>query len=50
MIGIAGGVETDSLTIMQAAKRFVTALIVLAIDVIIFSKVEKDDESEFDRL
>ncbi len=50
MIGIAGGVETDSLTIMQAAKRFVAALIVLAIDVIIFSKVEKDDKSEFDRL
>lgn len=50
MIGIAGGVETDSLTLMQATKRFVAALIVLVIDVIIFSKVERDDESEFDRL
>lgn len=50
MIGIAGGVETDSLTLMQATKWFAAALIVLVIDVIIFSKVERDDESEFDRL
>lgn len=50
MIGIAGGVETDSLTLLQASKRFVAALIVIVIDAAIFLKAERDDESEFDRL
>lgn len=50
MIGIAGGVETDSLTLLQASKRFIAALIVIVIDAAIFLKAERDDESEFDRL
>lgn len=50
MIGIAGGVETDSLTLLQASKRFIAALIVIVIDAAIFLKAERDDESEFERL
>ena len=50
MVGIAGGVDADLLSLSQATKRYIAALIVLAVDVIIFIKAEKDDESEFDRL
>jgi len=50
MIGIAGGVETDALTLLQASKRFVTALIVMTIDAAIFFKAERNNKNEFDRL
>jgi len=51
LVGIAGGVDCDSITIFDAAKKGIVWCIILILSVIGLMKVEKDgEESEFDNL
>lgn len=51
LVGIAGGVDCNSITIFDAAKKGIVWCIILILSVIGLMKVEKDDEeSEFDNL
>ena len=50
LVGIAGGVDCDSLTILDAAKKSVVWFIILVLSFIGALKVERDEESEFDNL
>jgi hypothetical protein len=50
MVGIAGSVETDAITLAGATKRFIVAIVILAVDVLILWKTERDEEGEYDRL
>lgn len=51
LVGIAGGVDCDKITIFDAAKKGIVWCIVLTLSVMGLMKVEKDDEeSEFDNL
>jgi len=51
LVGIAGGVDCDSITIFDAAKKGIVWCIILILSVIGLLKVEKDEEeSEFDNL
>jgi hypothetical protein len=50
MVGIAGGVDCDSITILDAAKKSVVWCIVLTLSVMGLLKVQKDEESEYEDL
>ena len=50
MVGIAGGVEMNTITLAGATKRFIVAVVILAVDVLILWKTERDEEGEYDRL
>lgn len=51
LVGIAGGVDCDTITIYDAAKKGVIWCIILIISVIGVLKVEKDEEEgRFDDL
>jgi len=51
LVSIAGGVDCDSITIFDAAKKGIVWCIILILSVIGLLKVEKDEEeSEFDNL
>lgn len=51
LVSIAGGVDCDSITIFDAAKKGIVWCIILILSVIGLMKVEKDEEeSEFDNL
>ena len=51
LVGIAGGVDCDNITIFDAAKKGIVWCIVLTLSVMGMLKVEKDEEeSEFDKL
>ena len=49
LIGIAGGVDTDQLTIDEAVKKSIIWIILLVIGVIGIIKTEKE-EDKYDRL
>ena len=50
LIGVAGAVDCDSLTLYEGAVRLVFWLIVLVLSIIGLVKVEKDEEGIYDRL
>lgn len=50
MIGVAGAVDCDSLTLYEGTVRLVFWLIVLVLSIIGLVKVEKDEEGIYDRL
>lgn len=50
MVGIAGGVEMNTITLAGAVKRSIVAIVILAVDVLILWKTERDEKSEHDRL
>ena len=51
LVGIAGGVDCDSITIYEATKKGIVWFIVMLLSVLGILKVEKDEEeSEFDDL
>lgn len=51
LCGIAGGVDCDRLTILDAAKKGIVWCIILILSAIGILKVERDEEeSEFDNL
>ena len=51
LVGIAGGVDCDNITIFDAAKKGIVWCIIMTLSVMGLLKVEKDDEeSEFDNL
>lgn len=50
IIGVAGAVDCDSLTLYEGTVRFVFWLIILVLSVIGLAKVERDEEDIYDRL
>ena len=46
LVGIAGGVDCDNITIFDAAKKGIMWCIVLTLSVMGMMKVEKDDEED----
>lgn len=50
MIGIAGAVDCDNLTILEAAKKEIVWCIILTVSGIGLLKVQKDEESEYEDL
>ena len=46
LVGIAGGVDCDNITIFDAAKKGIVWCIVLTLSVMGMMKVEKDDEED----
>lgn len=50
LVGVAGAVDCDSITLFEGAKKIVIWLIVMALSVIGLAKVERDEEDIYDRL
>ena len=50
MVGTAGAVECDKLTILEGAMREIVWVIILILSGIGIIKIQKEEESEFDNL
>ena len=50
LVGVAGAVDCDSITLFEGTKKIVIWLIVMALSVIGLAKVERDEEDIYDRL
>lgn len=50
LVGVAGAVDCDSITLFEGAKKIVVWLIVMTLSVIGLAKVERDEQGEFDNL
>lgn len=49
LIGIAGAIECDSLTIKESISRIIVCLVILGVSVVGITKIESE-ENKYDRL
>lgn len=50
LVGVAGAVDCDSITLLEGVKKIAIWLIVMVLAVIGLAKVERDEEDIYDRL